>query len=246
MSNIFTLKKAGLIHGGKTFLKDINVSLNSGEFYYLTGVSGSGKSSLLSWLYGVNSPDTGSLELWGRDSETYSREEKSELRRRMGIVFQDYRLFNHLSIYKNIALPMEIMGKDKRKIKKVVDGLLGWMDLSHTAKMNPYQLSGGQQQQISFARALINRPKLLIADEPTGNIDDISAKKFMRLLSNLNKEGMSIVLATHNLHLIKENPYPIWHLHNKTLERCADYQELNDRLKDGPRKKANWIESKNV
>lgn len=203
----------GLRYGqGAEVLKDISFALPSGSFHFLTGESGAGKTSLLSLLYLVRSPTRGSVKLFGKIVKNIARDDLPEIRRRIGVVFQDFRLLDHLSAFDNAALPLRVAGYPEDEIQKRVTELLMWVGLGAHLNAKPPTLSGGQKQSVAIARAVINRPQLLLADEPTGNMDDKSATRLMRLFVELNKRGTSVVIATHNEGLIRAFPFPRMHL----------------------------------
>ncbi|MBW0143913.1 cell division ATP-binding protein FtsE [Sphingomicrobium clamense] len=187
-------------------LRDLDFQLESGGFYVLTGPSGAGKTSLLKLLYLAQRPTRGRITLFDEDIETLGRDGLPALRRRIGIVYQDFRLIEHLSAFDNIALPLRIAGFGDEDIEQPVREMLAWVGLSDRARAKPPTLSGGEQQRVAIARAVIARPDLLIADEPTGNVDAEMAHRLMHLFAGLNKLGTTVVLATHDLSLVKEVP----------------------------------------
>lgn len=208
----------GLRYGqGTEVLKDVSFALPAGAFYFLTGESGAGKTSLLSLLYLAQSPTRGSIKLFGRNIQKTARNDLPEIRRKIGVVFQDFRLLDHLSAVDNTALPLRIAGYPEEEIQKRVSELLMWVGLGAHLNAKPPTLSGGQKQSVAIARAVINRPQLLLADEPTGNMDDKSAARLMRLFIELNRRGTTVVIATHNEGLIRTFPYPRMHLINGRL-----------------------------
>lgn len=208
----------GLRYGqGAEVLKDISFALNSASFHFLTGESGAGKTSLLSLLYLAQNPTRGNVKLFGKAINSIPRNDLPEVRRKIGVVFQDFRLLNHLSSVDNVALPLRVAGLPEDEIKKRVAELLMWVGLGSHLKAKPQTLSGGQKQSVAIARAVINRPHILLADEPTGNMDDKSATRLMRLFVELNRRGTTVVIATHNEALIKAFPFPRMHLVNGRL-----------------------------
>lgn len=204
---------------GPEVLKDIQLTLEPGSFYFMTGESGAGKTSLLSLLYLSNMPTRGRVRLFGYAVDTLSREAKAHVRRQVGVVFQDYRLLEHLNAFDNVALPLRIAGAKEQDIKRHVNELLAWVGLEKQIKAFPNELSGGEKQRIAIARAVINRPRLLLADEPTGNVDDAMAKRLIYLFLELNKLGTTTVIATHNQNLIKHFGFPRLHLSHGRIER---------------------------
>lgn len=203
MASIVQFENVGLRYGtGAETLSDVTFSLAPGTFYFLTGPSGAGKTSLLKLLYLAQRPSRGLIRLFGEDIVTMPRERLPELRRRIGVVFQDFRLVPHLSAFDNIALPLRVAGVDEREIEAPVSEMLAWVGLSDRASARPATLSGGEQQRVAIARAVIGRPEILVADEPTGNVDPEMANRLLHLFDALNKLGTTVVVATHDLHLL--------------------------------------------
>ena len=188
-------------------LSNLSFTLYPGSFYFLTGASGAGKTSLLKLLYLAQRPSRGAIRMFGQDLITMPRERLPELRRRLGVVFQNFRLVPYLTAFDNVALPLRLAGTDEKKVVKSVGDMLDWVGLSHRAHAVPPTLSGGEQQRVAIARAVIVRPKMLIADEPTGNVDPDMALKLLRLFESLNNRvGTTVVVATHDVHLLKKVP----------------------------------------
>ncbi len=193
----------GLRYGqGEETLSDISVSLMSGGFYFLAGPSGAGKTTLLKLMYLALRPTRGAMTMFGEDMVGLSRDRLPGFRRRIGVVFQDFRLVPHLSVFDNIALPLRIAGVREDDLTGPVRELLDWVDLGHRATALPPTLSGGEQQRVAIARAVIARPELLVADEPTGNVDPEMAVRLLQLFEGLNRLGTTIVVATHDVHLM--------------------------------------------
>lgn len=209
---------------GPEILSDINLSLKRGSFHFLTGKSGAGKTSLLSLMYLAQKPSRGVLNVFGHNVNFTDRDSMAVLRRRIGVVFQDFRLIEHLSAFDNVALPLRVCGMNEKEIKKRVKELLSWVELDRHMFDKTSTLSGGEKQRIAIARAVINRPDILLADEPTGNVDNDIAKKLMKLFIELNKLGTTVVIATHSDKLITDFPYPRLHLNNGAL-RIYDARE---------------------
>jgi len=203
-ATIVDFENVGLRYGGGggETLSDITLSLATGAFYFLTGPSGAGKSSLLRLIYLAQRPSRGLIRIFGEDIVTLPRERMPAFRRRIGTVFQDFRLIPHLSIYENIALPLRINGVAETDIDTPVREMLEWVGLSGRAYAKPATLSGGEQQRVAIARAVIGRPEVLVADEPTGNVDPDMASRLLHLFEALNKLGTTILMATHDLHLV--------------------------------------------
>jgi cell division transport system ATP-binding protein len=204
-------------------LRDINLKLAKGSFFYLTGASGAGKTSLLRLIYLAQKPSHGRIKIFGKDIETVKRNDLPFLRRHIGVVFQDFRLINHLSVFDNVALPLCIRGENRKKISNNVSELLEWVGLYRQRNQKPLSLSGGQQQRAAIARAVITRPRLLLADEPTGNVDEDTAKKLLYLFEQMNLNGTTVVIATHNRELLRLFPHPVVHLEEATLH----FQNVN-------------------
>ena len=206
---------------GPEILHDISLRLEEGSFHFLTGASGAGKSTLLRLMYLASQPSRGLISLFGHDISTTPRRELPVLRRQIGVVFQNFRLIDHLTTMENVALPLRVSGASEMQIKSNVLELLSWVGLSDQIDARPPTLSGGQKQRVAIARAVITRPKLLLADEPTGNVDDQIAMRLMHLFEELNKLGTTIVLATHNKLLTNDFTYRRLHLSNGTLNSGA-------------------------
>ncbi|MDD3181686.1 MAG: cell division ATP-binding protein FtsE [Alphaproteobacteria bacterium] len=200
-----------------TVLSDINLALMPGLFYFLTGSSGAGKSSLLRLIYQIEKPSEGRVVLFDKDTSQLHHSEFPALRRRLGIVFQDFRLIPHLTALENAALPLCLAGAKPSQVNAHVTELLNWVGLGDRLHARPFELSGGEQQRVAIARAVVNKPKLLLADEPTGNVDDESAKKLMRLFLELNKMGTTIIFATHQQNIVKQYAKPVLRLKNGRL-----------------------------
>ena len=195
----------GLRYGvGPEILTDVNFTLDPGTFHFLSGPSGAGKTSLLSLLYLGRKPTRGVMSMFGQDIGQLNRHELKKLRQRIGVVFQDFRLLNHMSAFDNVALPLRIMGQEEKEIRENVEELMEWVGLGDHQHMLPNTLSGGQQQRIAVARAVITRPKLLLADEPTGNLDDEIGLRLMNLFDQLNRMGTTVLIATHNTALMEK------------------------------------------
>jgi len=204
---------------GQEVLRDITLSVGRGEFHFLSGASGAGKSSLLNIMALSLRPSKGSMRLFGQETTGLAREALPPLRRRVGTVFQDYRLIDHLTIEENVGLPLKIAGEPKRQIAEKVGELLEWVGLGAYHKARPEILSGGQKQRAAIARAVITAPDILLADEPSGNLDSALRLKFMYLFQTLHKGGTTIVLATHDDTLISMFDYPVMRLKDGRLVR---------------------------
>jgi len=214
MANIVQFENVGLRYGhedghgalARETLCDISFTLASGEFYFLTGASGAGKTSLLKLLYLAQRPSRGVIRLFGEDAVMLPRARLPGFRRRIGVVFQDFRLVPHLSIADNIALPLRVAGVREADVAGPVVEMLAWVGLSGRADARPAMLSGGEQQRVAIARAVIGRPEMLVADEPTGNVDPDMADRLLLLFQSLNALGTTVIVATHDLHLLSRVP----------------------------------------
>ncbi|MCL4677496.1 MAG: ATP-binding cassette domain-containing protein [Alphaproteobacteria bacterium] len=193
---------------GPDILSGIDVHIRAGSYHFLTGPSGSGKTSLLSLMYLGHRPTRGNLHMFDHNVGLLPRERLFEIRQRIGIVFQDFRLLEHMSAFDNVALPLRILNRPEKEIRNNVAELLDWVGLGDSKDKLPPTLSGGQQQRIAIARAVIARPKLLLADEPTGNLDDTIGFRLMNLFEQLNRMGTTIVIATHNTHIMEKFGHP--------------------------------------
>jgi len=205
---------------GPEVLHDISFVLPDGEFRWLLGPSGAGKTSLLRLMYLAVRPTRGRLTVLGTEIETAARRALPRLRQRIGVVFQDYRLLQHLSAFDNVALPLRIAGRPEGQISADVGEMLRWVGLAKQADARPAELSGGEQQRVAIARAVINRPSLLLADEPTGNLDDAQAVRLMQLFREMNRLGTTVVVATHNDSLVARHPALALRLdHGRLIDR---------------------------
>ncbi len=207
MANIVQFENVGLRYGtGQETLSDLSFTLASGAFYFLTGASGAGKTSLLKLLYLAQRPSRGIIRLFGEDAVTMPRGRLPGFRRRIGVVFQDFRLIPHLSIADNIALPLRVAGMPEADVAGPVNEMLAWVGLGDRGMARPATLSGGEQQRVAIARAVIGRPEILVADEPTGNVDPEMADRLLLLFDSLNRLGTTVLVATHDLHLLSRVP----------------------------------------
>ena len=202
MTSIVRFENVGLRYGtGAEVLRDLSFGLDSGSMHILLGSSGAGKTSLLKLLYLAQLPTRGRLTLFGNDVCGIDRNARPALRRRIGVVFQDFRLIPHLSAFDNVALPLRLAGAPENDVRDHVEEMLKWVDLTARRDAKPPTLSGGEQQRVAIARAVIGRPQLLVADEPTGNVDSEMSARLMHLFQELNKLGTTIVIATHDVNL---------------------------------------------
>ncbi len=217
---VVRFENVGLRYGlGPEVLRDLSFSLAPGSFHFLMGESGAGKSSLLKLMYLAHRPTRGAISIFGQDVSMARRDEMPALRRRIGVVFQEFRLLPNLPAFDNVALPLRLAGVRESEIRKHVEELLSWVGLKDHMGARPPTLSGGQQQRVAIARAVITRPKLLVADEPTGNVDDRIAQRLLHLFDELNKLGTTIVIATHNATLVESRSSPRLTLENGALKK---------------------------
>ena len=213
MTEVLRFERVGLHYGnGPEVLKEVSFTLRLGTLHFLTGASGAGKSSLLKLTHLGMRQTRGRILMFGRDSLDIPRHEMAGIRRRIGVVFQDFRLIPHLTAAQNVALPLRVAGANDKQIRRNVVELLGWVGLGDQVDALPRHLSGGQQQRVAIARAVIARPSLLLADEPTGNVDDDLALRLMYLFNALNKIGTTILIATHSQSLVSRFNHPRLHL----------------------------------
>src|SRR3954469_5644226 len=207
LPDIAEFDSVGLRYGtGAEVLRDLDFRLGQGGFYFLTGPSGAGKTSPRKLLDPAERPTRGRIRLFGEELSEAPREVLPDFRRRIGVVFQDFRLIRHLSAFDNVALPLRIGGASDEQVEGPVREMLAWVGLADRASARPPTLSGGEQQRVAIARAVINRPDLLVADEPTGNVDAEMAQRLMHLFSALNRLGTTVVVATHDVSLISATP----------------------------------------
>jgi cell division transport system ATP-binding protein len=207
LAAIVEFDSVGLRYGtGAEVLRDLDFRLSKGGFYFLTGPSGAGKTSLLKLLYVAQRPTRGRIQLFGEELSDAARDALPHFRRRIGVVFQDFRLIRHLSAFDNVALPLRISGLSEAEVEGPVREMLAWVGLADRASARPPTLSGGEQQRVAIARAVINRPELLVADEPTGNVDAEMAKRLLHLFTALNQLGTTVIVATHDVGLISATP----------------------------------------
>ena len=212
------LENVGLRYGqGPEILKDVSFAVRPGDFYFLTGPSGAGKSSLLKLLFLALKPTRGSLHIFGEDVIGLTHDKLPRIRRRIGVVFQEFRLLDHLSTFDNVALPLRVAGKPESSYRRDVLDLLDWVGLADQARALPPVLSGGEKQRAAIARAVIAKPQLLLADEPTGNVDPVLAKRLLHLFLELNRLGTTMLIATHDRGLVRQADRPVLHLETGEL-----------------------------
>lgn len=198
---------------GPEVLTDVSFHLRPGSFHFLHGESGAGKTSLLRLMFMSLHPSRGQLSMFSEDVSRVTAQKRAQLRRRIGIVFQDFRLLDHLTIWENVALPLQVVGKKPADYREDVTDLLQWVGLGDRMYANPSVLSGGEKQRAAIARAVIGKPEVLLADEPTGNVDPQMARRLLRLFVELNRLGTSVVIATHDHQLMRQFKAPRIEVH---------------------------------
>ena len=224
MSNnqILKIEDATIFHHFKTILNNVNFQLKVGEFAYIIGETGSGKSSLLRTIYSDIPLKMGKIIVDGQDISNIKKNQLPYLRRKIGIIFQDFQLFQDRNAYENIKFVMTSTGwSDEKKIDNRITQLLEKVGLENKKNSYPFELSGGEQQRLVIARAIVNNPKLIIADEPTGNLDPLVAEKILKLLLDINKSGTSVIMTTHNYNLIRKYKKRILKCENGYLKEAT-------------------------
>ncbi len=217
---------------GPEVLSDISFTLEPGSFHFLSGASGAGKTSLMTLMYLGRPPTRGLITMFGQNINGLPRGQLALLRQRIGVVFQDFRLLDHMSAFDNVALPLRIQGKAEKEIKSNVTELLDWVGLGDQIHSLPSTMSGGQQQRVAIARAVITRPRLLLADEPTGNLDDEIGFRLMNLFEQLNRMGTTILIATHNQIITEKFSHPRLILEKGAMRVEETRKDLRKRLKE--------------
>ncbi|WDI33059.1 cell division ATP-binding protein FtsE [Hyphococcus flavus] len=219
---IVCFENAGLAYeDAPETLSDVSMRLEEGEFRFLTGPSGAGKTTLLKMIYLAHRPTRGAFRLFGEDAMEAPREALPALRRRIGVVFQEFRLLDHLTAFENVALPMKVAGVNQNQYREDVSELLNWVGLGHRMGAKPATLSGGEKQRVALARALVSKPDLILADEPTGNVDPAMGERIMKLFVELNKLGAAVIVATHDLHLVQSIGKPVLRIADGKVTRSA-------------------------
>lgn len=221
MSNVIELSNVSLKYESKPILKNVNFSLGNGEFVYLIGPTGTGKSSFLKLLYKDVEPDEGTIRVADFELNTLNEKKVPFLRRSLGIVFQDFQLLPDRNVYDNVAFAMHVVGAKSSLIKQRVLEVLQMVGLSQKRHEMPNDLSGGEQQRVVIARALANEPRIMLADEPTGNLDPFATIEIMNLLKTINNRGMAILMVTHNYDVVKKYKYRTVKLENGRLEEVT-------------------------
>lgn len=204
-AQVIRFENVGLRYGmGTEVLRDISFDIPRGSFQFLSGPSGAGKTTLLRLLFLSLAPTRGLITVFGKDRALIRRRELPMLRRKIGVVFQDFRLLDHMTTYENVALPLRVRGREEASYRNDVVELLKWVGLGERINALPPILSGGEKQRAAIARALIEQPEILLADEPTGNVDPPLARRLLRLFIELNRSGTAVLIATHDLHLMDQ------------------------------------------
>ncbi len=217
-------------------LSEIDLVLKPGSFSFLTGASGAGKTSLLKLLYLSLKPTHGDVSLFGRSTRNLTRDQLSALRRRVGVVFQEFRLLDHLTAYENVALPLRVLGRKSSDYRADVEELLAWVGLGERLHSKPPTLSGGEQQRVAIARAVVTQPDILIADEPTGNVDPEMGSRLMRLFLELNRRRhTTVVIATHDMGLVRQVEAPVYRIANGLLVKDVEFSGPAGRRRADPR-----------
>ena len=211
---------------GRDVLSGVNLDIPPGAFRFLTGPSGAGKTSLLKLIFLAHAPTQGRITLMGEDVTAAGRKKRALLRRQIGVVFQDFRLIEHLSVYDNVTLPLRIAGQKPARWHDNAVELLNWVGLGAQLNALPETLSGGEKQRAAIARAVITRPQIIIADEPTGNVDPQMGERLERLLVELNKMGTTVVIATHDRYLWENFDFPRLHLEGGKVQETMQSNEL--------------------
>ena len=205
IKDIVHFDRVSLRYGrGPEILSDVNFVLPQSSFTFLTGPSGAGKSTLLKFCYMALSPSRGLINLFGKDTSLLANAQQQALKRRIGVVLQDFHLIEHLSVFENVALSLRVAGLSRAQYSNDVTELLQWVGLGDRMQALPPTLSGGEKQRAAIARAVIAKPDLLIADEPTGNVDPVIGRRLLRLFAEMNRMGTTIMIATHDVDLITE------------------------------------------
>ena len=218
--HILEMKDAQIFQGNSIILKDISLNVHKGEFVYIIGKTGSGKSSLLKTLYGELSLTKGQSEIVGFNLRQLKEKDVPYLRRKLGIIFQDFKLLSDRSVSSNLAFVLKATGwSSKDKIEKRIQEVLEKVGMENKAHKYPHELSGGEQQRVAIARALLNNPELILADEPTGNLDPETAIEVMDLFEELHRKGNTVILATHDYRLIKKYNHPVIRCENQGIHK---------------------------
>ena len=215
-------ENVGMRYGmGPEVLRDVSFHLAPASFHFLTGPSGAGKTSLLKLMFLATRPSRGLITMFGKDIATLPRTELPSLRRRIGVVFQEFRLIDHLTTYENVALPLKIQGRTEESYRADVEELLAWVGLGDRMSAKPPTLSGGEKQRLAIARAVIGKPDLILADEPTGNVDAAMGARLLKLFQGLNRMGATVLIASHDTALAERSGADVLHLENGRIHGGA-------------------------
>lgn len=215
-------ENVGMRYGlGPEVLRDISLELEQGTFHVMTGRSGAGKTSLLKLIYLAARPSRGLISMFGQDIATLPRDELPTLRRRIGVIFQEFRLLDHLTAYENVALPLRIAGDPPENHEADVKELLNWVGLSGRIEARPPTLSGGEKQRVAIARAVVAKPDVILADEPTGNVDPEMGQRLLHLFLELNRLGTTVLIATHDRSLVDHVGGPTYHIEDGRMRRVG-------------------------
>lgn len=216
---IFEFNNVSLSYDGvHDIFVNLNMTINTGGFYVVTGPSGAGKTSLLRMMSLDMLPSDGQLKIFGKPHSQFTHTNVVQIRQHMGFVFQDFKLLPHMTAYENIALALQIRNQPARHIRPKVEQILAWVGMEKYAQIYPSALSGGQQQLLALARAVVTRPQVIVADEPTGSLDAYSAHRIFQLFKALHAQGTTIVMVTHDDNMIQDMPYNRMHIHNKIVQ----------------------------
>ena len=214
---MITISNVTVQFNGTTVLDDVSLQIKPGDFLFLVGQTGSGKSTLLKLIYMDLIPTRGTVTVGAYSSSNIERGEKPFLRRDLGIIFQDFRLLDDRNVYDNVAFTLHVTGAKSRDLKKKVLRALADVGLTHQRNKMPHELSGGEQQRVVIARAIVNNPSFLLADEPTGNLDPTTSQEILQLLTNINTRGTAVVMATHNYELVRQTNERVVQIQNGKL-----------------------------
>tara|TARA_Y200000002_G_scaffold151356_2_gene125116 strand:+ start:1003 stop:1677 length:675 start_codon:yes stop_codon:yes gene_type:complete len=202
----------------RDIFNDITLNIGEGDFYCVTGSSGAGKSTFLKLLSSSLKPTSGNISFNGSNLNDIAQNKLYHIKRQIGFVFQDFRLLPHLTTYENVALPLKVQNKKEKNYKMDVVELLNWVNLEHCTHSYPNYLSGGEQQRAAIARAVITSPKLILADEPTGNVDNENTKKILSLFNEMNKLGTTVIIATHDENVLSQSRATIIEIENNKIK----------------------------
>lgn len=220
---MISFDRVGFSYGARAeILRDVSITLEAGSFHYLTGPSGAGKSTLLGLMHLRLRPSSGALAIFDRDVAALKRADLPPLRRKIGMVYQDFRLLDHLSVFDNVALPLRLSQSGEDQLRRDVTDILQWVGLGDAFDSHPRHLSGGEQQRVAIARAVVGRPSLLLADEPTGSVDEAIGRRIIRLFEELHRLGTAVIVATHNRDIVERFPHPRLEIQQGRLVRFPD------------------------